>query len=172
MEGSGSGSTSSYSSKSHSIGPPASPPRSSSSISELFDGWAPKSNGGLLGFGTESSKSGFAQQRPGVMGRESNKTEGTATQRGHFEGHSVGNSARNMTGSNSQKYQSIHGKSQSLSDAFLASSLYYGGRDLYHDPSTAKTEGVNGQLNKDNMDDDTNTSKASRGNWWQGSLYY
>ncbi|XP_057854820.1 uncharacterized protein LOC131064636 isoform X3 [Cryptomeria japonica] len=107
-----------------------------------------------------------------VMGRESNKTEGTATQRGHFEGHSVGNSARNMTGSNSQKYQSIHGKSQSLSDAFLASSLYYGGRDLYHDPSTAKTEGVNGQLNKDNMDDDTNTSKASRGNWWQGSLYY
>ena len=42
--------------------------------------------------------------------------------------------------SNSQKYQSS--KSQNLSDAFLGSSLYYGGRDLYHDPSTVKTEGI------------------------------
>ena len=42
------------------------------------------------------------------------------------------------TGSNSQKYQ--RNKSQNLSDAFLGSSLYYGGRDLYHDPSTAKEE--------------------------------
>ncbi|XP_057854811.1 uncharacterized protein LOC131064633 isoform X1 [Cryptomeria japonica] len=165
MEGSGSGSKSSYSSKSPPMGaPPA------SSISELFDGCASKSSGGHFGFGTESSKVGFTQQRAGVMGRVSNQTEGTAIRR-HSEEHDVGSSARNMNGSNSQKGQSNHGKSRSLSDAFLTSSLCYGGRDLYNDPSTAKPEGLHG-FKEDNMDDETNTPKASRGNWWQGSLYY
>ncbi|KAH9327928.1 hypothetical protein KI387_000036, partial [Taxus chinensis] len=161
---SGSGSTSSLSTKSPVMGAltPPRPPPPPPSISELFDGWTSKSNGGPFGFGTESSRAGFTQQRSGVMGRESIQSEGIATQRGPGEGNYGGSSALNVNGGNSQRGQ----RNPNLSDAFLGSSLYYGGRDQYSDPSTARTEGYHGSK-KDSMDDDTNSSKASRGNWWQ-----
>ncbi|XP_071698193.1 uncharacterized protein [Rutidosis leptorrhynchoides] len=52
----------------------------------------------------------------------------------------------------------------------LSSSIYYGGQDIYPSPhATNNTPGhYPSTYNKDGEDD----GRASRGNWWQGSLYY
>ncbi|XP_023768485.1 uncharacterized protein LOC111917061 isoform X1 [Lactuca sativa] len=51
----------------------------------------------------------------------------------------------------------------------LSSSIYYGGQDIYTNPtSTKNTSGHSTQYNQEGEDD----GRASRGNWWQGSLYY
>ncbi|KAK9158917.1 hypothetical protein Scep_005491 [Stephania cephalantha] len=54
---------------------------------------------------------------------------------------------------------------------YLSSSLYYGGQDLYSNPSNRGNTGSSHIFKKDSDSDDPNDS-ASRGNWWQGSLYY
>nr|XP_043622314.1 uncharacterized protein LOC122593918 isoform X2 [Erigeron canadensis] len=51
----------------------------------------------------------------------------------------------------------------------LSSSIYYGGQDIYNNPgATKKTPAGQPTYSKDGEDD----GRASRGNWWQGSLYY
>lgn len=50
-----------------------------------------------------------------------------------------------------------------------SSSIYYGGQDIYSRPQTAQST-VFTTFNKDGGEDDSDG--ASRGNWWQGSLYY
>ncbi|MFS7943453.1 hypothetical protein Hanom_Chr06g00500451 [Helianthus anomalus] len=51
----------------------------------------------------------------------------------------------------------------------LSSSIYYGGQDIYTNPCITKNNpGHSTQYTKDGEDD----GRASRGNWWQGSLYY
>ncbi|KAK4777680.1 hypothetical protein SAY87_017867 [Trapa incisa] len=58
----------------------------------------------------------------------------------------------------------------------LSSSLYYGGRDVYsHSPSIIQNPGAYPTFKKDGEKDDpnsVNSQGASRGNWWEGSLYY
>ncbi|KAK6933088.1 hypothetical protein RJ641_035982 [Dillenia turbinata] len=49
---------------------------------------------------------------------------------------------------------------------YLSSSIYYGGQEVYS-PNSRKAES-HPNFKKDGGDDDS----ASRGNWWQGSLYY
>ncbi|KAH6762041.1 hypothetical protein C2S52_019474 [Perilla frutescens var. hirtella] len=49
-----------------------------------------------------------------------------------------------------------------------SSSIYYGGQDVYSRPESAQNPGTT--FNKDGGEDDSGS--ASRGNWWQGSLYY
>ncbi|KAG7564727.1 hypothetical protein ISN44_As10g014810 [Arabidopsis suecica] len=52
----------------------------------------------------------------------------------------------------------------------LSSSLYYGGQDVYSQSTHNHTYNT---INKDqNRDNNDASSDASRGNWWQGSLYY
>ncbi|GMH10186.1 hypothetical protein Nepgr_012027 [Nepenthes gracilis] len=55
----------------------------------------------------------------------------------------------------------------------LSSSIYYGGRDVYVDPQNTHSTGLysSATFKKDGADDD-DADIASRGNWWQGSLYY
>ncbi|KAG8374355.1 hypothetical protein BUALT_Bualt11G0123200 [Buddleja alternifolia] len=50
-----------------------------------------------------------------------------------------------------------------------SSSIYYGGRDIYSQPKSVENPGLT-TFNKDAGEDDSGS--ASRGNWWQGSLYY
>ncbi|CAK9137618.1 unnamed protein product [Ilex paraguariensis] len=51
----------------------------------------------------------------------------------------------------------------------LSSSIYYGGQDVYSQPQNTQTSGYS-NFNKNWGEDDSGS--ASRGNWWQGSLYY
>ncbi|XP_022966597.1 uncharacterized protein LOC111466230 [Cucurbita maxima] len=52
----------------------------------------------------------------------------------------------------------------------FTSSIYYGGQDVYAHPQNSHNSGVNSTFKKDGGEDDSGS--ASRGNWWQGSLYY
>ncbi|XP_021894530.1 uncharacterized protein LOC110812148 isoform X2 [Carica papaya] len=57
----------------------------------------------------------------------------------------------------------------------LSSSLYYGGQDIYSQSPSTHTSGSYPIFKKDGGEDDgngNNSPGASRGNWWQGSLYY
>ncbi|XWS28774.1 hypothetical protein CRYUN_Cryun25bG0100000 [Craigia yunnanensis] len=57
----------------------------------------------------------------------------------------------------------------------LSSSLYYGGQDIYSHSSSTQTSTSYPIFKKDGGEDDpngNNSQDASRGNWWQGSLYY
>jgi hypothetical protein len=108
-----------------------------------------------------------------ITGSESTNHDGTGAQRSSTEVHSVARTSHVLNGSNSQKGQG-HGKSQGDTHTSLGSSLYYGGPDLCCDPSTTTTEGLLGKMKIDNTEDDKSSSSmgASRGDWWQGSLYY
>ncbi|GMJ03154.1 Salt Induced Serine rich [Hibiscus trionum] len=55
---------------------------------------------------------------------------------------------------------------QCIQPCSLSSSIYYGGQDICPLPQTKKKDSVY----KDEGEDDS--EYASRGNWWQGSLYY
>ncbi|CAN1167084.1 hypothetical protein LINPERHAP2_LOCUS27026 [Linum perenne] len=54
----------------------------------------------------------------------------------------------------------------------LSSSIYYGGQENYSHSSTIQSPTPHPIYKKDGGDEDPNGSSASRGNWWQGSLYY
>ncbi|ESR42467.1 plant/t7h20-70 protein [Citrus sinensis] len=59
---------------------------------------------------------------------------------------------------------------QRVQPCHLSSSIYYGGQDVYSPrPPNSQGPGVNSVFKKDGEDD---SGSASRGNWWQGSLYY
>lgn len=186
MEGSGSGSRSSSGRKGRAS---TTSPLPSSSISDLFGGErsARGTSGGLLGLlgnSNSNSRSLFTRQTHGeeeTTGSASTNPDGTGAQTSSSQGYSFARTSQGLNGSNSQKGQgqsgSFHGKSQNVNNTFLGSSLYYGGPDLCCDPSTTKTESLFGfkhQMKRDGTEDDTNSSSmdASRGNWWQGSLYY
>ncbi|CAN6457373.1 unnamed protein product [Victoria cruziana] len=57
---------------------------------------------------------------------------------------------------------------------YLSSSLYYGGQDICAPSPTSRSQGIS-KFPKDGNDEDSisnSPNSASRGNWWQGSLYY
>lgn len=55
---------------------------------------------------------------------------------------------------------------QRVQPCHLSSSIYYGGQDIYSHPQSTQSSAYK----KDVGEDDSGS--ASRGNWWQGSLYY
>ncbi|KAJ9180642.1 hypothetical protein P3X46_008858 [Hevea brasiliensis] len=59
---------------------------------------------------------------------------------------------------------------QRVQPCHLSSSIYYGGQDIYHHPQNSQSSSMTSMFNKDGAEDDSGS--ASRGNWWQGSLYY
>ncbi|XP_076899696.1 uncharacterized protein LOC143553632 isoform X3 [Bidens hawaiensis] len=78
--------------------------------------------------------------------------------------HSVNNEdrSRNPKTDTSRFYQQ-----ETSQPCHLSSSIYYGGQDVYTNPRIT-TPAHSTQYTKDGEDD----GRASRGNWWQGSLYY
>ncbi|XP_010037782.1 uncharacterized protein LOC104426421 [Eucalyptus grandis] len=58
---------------------------------------------------------------------------------------------------------------QRVQPCHLSSSIFYGGQENYCHPSSTQGSGLNSVSKKDPGEDD---GSASRGNWWQGSLYY
>lgn len=56
-----------------------------------------------------------------------------------------------------------------------SSFLYYGRQEIFQSASTTQNSGLYNVFSKKLEEDDPNASNsqsASRGNWWQGSLYY
>ncbi|XP_060215500.1 uncharacterized protein LOC132642264 [Lycium barbarum] len=71
--------------------------------------------------------------------------------------------------SNKDKNSTFY-QNETTEPCHLSSSIYYGGQDVYYPPTASPNT-----FKKDGEDDDqngNNSNCASRGNWWQGSLYY
>ncbi|XP_010443673.1 PREDICTED: uncharacterized protein LOC104726504 [Camelina sativa] len=77
-------------------------------------------------------------------------------------------------GSQAQRRESSTGEDR-VEPCHLSSSLYYGGQDVYSRSTTNQTYPAVKNERKRNGEDDANgqnSQDVSRGNWWQGSLYY
>ncbi|KAH7657035.1 hypothetical protein IHE45_18G115000 [Dioscorea alata] len=163
------------------------PTGSSSIADELFGrkDAGKSSQSGLFGsiFPTPSSGAGGRDAlQSDLFGSASSRKHG-ATDQG--QGHSWSAHSHSTT-THTGSYGNTHGspsKSQStphkdssysgeaLNTCNLSSSLYYGGQDICS--NTSSTHGYSSQYTKKNGEDDQDSSNmASRGNWWQGSLYY
>ncbi|XP_014515076.1 uncharacterized protein LOC106772942 isoform X2 [Vigna radiata var. radiata] len=128
----------------------------------------PPSAGGIFGsiFSPLSSKTK-------VLGRESlpyelsrkiaNQTRNAKVGIQDYYSKGSGSEAQNTVNNTSSIYQD-----QRVQPCHLSSSIYYGGQDICPSPQSTHNEGFS-TLN-DAGDDESEL--ASRGNWWQGSLYY
>ncbi|XP_054784437.1 uncharacterized protein LOC129291209 isoform X2 [Prosopis cineraria] len=76
----------------------------------------------------------------------------------------------NETQCRANKEMSSIYQEQRVQPCHLSSSIFYGGQDVYYHPQNTENAGLNSLNKKDGGEDDSGI--ASRGNWWQGSLYY
>ncbi|XP_058212897.1 uncharacterized protein LOC131324794 isoform X3 [Rhododendron vialii] len=102
-----------------------------------------------------------------VFGRESLRSEAVGMKQ---------DSANQVPWSSGGEYQNVPNKDsnpyyqeQRVQPCHLSSSIYYGGQDVYSHPQKTQPSGYS-TVNNEGGEDDLGI--ASRGNWWQGSLYY
>ncbi|KAL0316354.1 UNVERIFIED_CONTAM: hypothetical protein Scaly_1955400 [Sesamum calycinum] len=87
---------------------------------------------------------------------------------GLFSGdNNVGGQEQNR--STTKKEMSSYFQEEKVQPFHYSSSIYYGGQDVYAQPQSTQNPSST-TFNKDVEEDDSGS--ASRGNWWQGSLYY
>ncbi|KAM0941399.1 hypothetical protein DsansV1_C17g0148331 [Dioscorea sansibarensis] len=104
------------------------------------------------------------------LGFEIASSKKHATEDQAWKAQSVTAEAKAQEGS-SRKSQNVPYKDKycigaTMDTSSLGSSLYYGGPDVCADFSSQYPP------KKEDDDDQENANMASRGNWWQGSLYY
>ncbi|CAK9151425.1 unnamed protein product [Ilex paraguariensis] len=113
-----------------------------------------------------------------VLGRESLRSEAVEKKQdsAYHDWNTKSGAPDTIPRSNEGESQSMPNKDSSLfyqdekvQPCHLSSSIYYGGQDVYSRPQNTQKPGYS-NLNKDKGEDDSGS--ASRGNWWQGSLYY
>ncbi|XP_073156592.1 uncharacterized protein [Henckelia pumila] len=152
-------------------------PSSSSFPSNLFgvnDSSSAASSSSIFG-------SIFTRTAQGIGSEPLNASE---TEKKHDSGSQALNAKNGVSGSFQEKdVSSGEGRSQSTTNKEMNlyqhehkahpfhydSSIYYGGQDFYSRPPTAPNPCFT-TFNKDGGEDES--GGASRGNWWQGSLYY
>ncbi|XP_027336498.1 uncharacterized protein LOC113850242 isoform X2 [Abrus precatorius] len=118
----------------------------------------------------------FSPPSPKVLGRESLRSEVSgktanetwSSKFGIQDDFSKGNDGQAQNAVD-KDMSSIY-QDQRVHPCHLSSSIYYGGQDIYSQPQSAQNEGLNSLNKNDGGEDDPGI--ASRGNWWQGSLYY
>ncbi|KAJ4911058.1 hypothetical protein Rs2_05679 [Raphanus sativus] len=78
-------------------------------------------------------------------------------------------------GSQAQRRESSTTQEDRVEPCHLSSSLYYGGQDVYSRSTTNQsypTEKNDRLRSVENDANGQNSQDVSRGDWWQGSLYY
>ncbi|KAL1200568.1 hypothetical protein V5N11_032967 [Cardamine amara subsp. amara] len=100
-----------------------------------------------------------------VLGRESTQQE-TVTGAWNDKTSKTGDVDRSNREQQQENLGSVY-QDQKVQPCHLSSSIYYGGPDVYFQPQNSS---INSPNKKDGDEDDSGS--ASRGNWWQGSLYY
>ncbi|KAL5733113.1 hypothetical protein ACOSQ2_032805 [Xanthoceras sorbifolium] len=134
---------------------------SSSSINHLFGpkDSSPSSTSAILG-------SIFPPPPSTGLGRESSQSGKTGSlMRKQGESSVVTNNSKDVR-------SSIY-KNETTEPSYLSSSIYYGGQENYS-PRTRNNDSHHA-FKTDGGEEDpngSNANSASRGNWWQGSLYY
>lgn len=154
---------------------------SASSSSFTVDLFGPKdssksssSSTSLFGsvFGPSSTGLGKDSYHPGIMGASRNQDSGC-----QYGNAKAGNSDymyqknRGESGGRTSKERNSIYQNETAEPCYFSSSIHYGGQEVYS--STAQSTNTQYTLRKDGSEDDPNgNNSASRGNWWQGSLYY
>ncbi|EXC10743.1 hypothetical protein L484_025327 [Morus notabilis] len=115
-----------------------------------------------------------------VVGRNSANSDLIGSWQKHAPGNQAwpttkhGNSVINGEGARSSmpnKDRSSVLQEERVEPCHLSSSLYYGGQDVYSQSPSTRTSAAYPIFKKDGGEDDpngSNSSDASRGNWWQG----
>nr|XP_043634682.1 uncharacterized protein LOC122605793 [Erigeron canadensis] len=109
------------------------------------------------------------------LGRDSSHTRNTGSSKKHEFGGQYGSGKQPTSDYKAQRSMGEKEgnpvyQNEKAEPSYLSSSIYYGGQEVYS-PNT-QTNRPHHTFKKDGGDDDPNGSSASRGNWWQGSLYY
>ncbi|PKU87224.1 uncharacterized protein LOC110097044 isoform X1 [Dendrobium catenatum] len=104
-------------------------------------------------------------------GKDSSHSDFSGTWRKQGEGNSRGSPSKNQ--SSGKKYSNPLYLCELPESCLMSSSVYYGGRDDFIPESSASNNSSSYfNCKKDKEDDSANTDVATRGDWWQGSLYY
>ncbi|KEH28973.1 hypothetical protein MtrunA17_Chr4g0008731 [Medicago truncatula] len=118
----------------------------------------------------------FSTQSPKILGRQSVRSEvsskttndtlntKTVTQESIFKDNG-GEAHKTKKTDMSWLY-----KGQRAHPCHLSSSIYYGGQDIYPIPQSTQNAAFNSKHKNPGGEDDSHM--ATRGDWWQGSLYY
>ncbi|KVI09883.1 uncharacterized protein LOC112522485 [Cynara cardunculus var. scolymus] len=124
---------------------------------------------------TSSSSSGlfssvFGPSSTG-LGRDSShsKNTGSSKKQEYGNGRHSAPDYKTQRGNGEKQGNPIY-QNETVEPSYLSSSIYYGGQEVYS--PNHQTSRPHHTFKKDGGDDDPNGSSASRGNWWQGSLYY
>ena len=147
---------------------------SSSFTSELFGSKEAPASSGIFGAIFAPSSKDL------VFGRESLRSEVTGKKLTdeplHFkpgdqpDGASKESEGESKSITNMDIISSIYRDQRVQQPCHFSSSIYYGGQDIYAHPQSTQNPEYNSSYKKDGIEDDSGS--ASRGNWWQGSLYY
>ncbi|KAG5060227.1 hypothetical protein AAZX31_01G095700 [Glycine max] len=145
---------------------------SSSFTSELFGSKEsrPSSSSGIFGsiFSPPSSK---------VLGRESLRSEMSSKIANETWSSRIGIQDNFSKGYGSEAPNAVNKdmssiyQDQRVQPCHLSSSIYYGGQDIYSNPQSTQNEGFNSMQHRNDGGED-DSEFASRGDWWQGGLYY
>ncbi|KAK4767157.1 hypothetical protein SAY87_023904 [Trapa incisa] len=148
---------------------------SSSLASELFGSRATKpaasSSTGIFGsiFDPPSKIIG----KEFLCSESEKKREFSTKSRSNASGTSIGDGVKSGDGGSKpppdKETSSIYPE-QRVQPCHLSSSIYYGGQENYSHPHNSQGSNTNSTFKKDSGEDDSGA--ASRGNWWQESLYY
>ncbi|XP_062092577.1 uncharacterized protein LOC133798351 [Humulus lupulus] len=112
-----------------------------------------------------------------VLGKEKKRDHGNQAGGGKYERpDNVAQSRKGESSGVTSKDSSSIYQNETVEPCYFNSSIYYGGQENYS-PRTTRTTTHESQhtFKKDGSDDDSNgnnSNSVSRGNWWQGSLYY
>ncbi|XVE52593.1 hypothetical protein DITRI_Ditri02bG0134400 [Diplodiscus trichospermus] len=132
------------------------------------------STSGLFGtiFPPPSTMQGRDSGHTGMMGAWNNQGFPHHSKYGNPD-HTTDSKGQSSGTTNKDKSDSSIYQNETVEPCYFSSSIFYGGQENYS-PSKKTTESPN-YFKKDGENDDpngSNSSGASRGNWWKGSLYY
>ncbi|KAI3470799.1 hypothetical protein Pfo_027462 [Paulownia fortunei] len=114
-----------------------------------------------------------------IFGPPTSMVPGRDTSRPDF-GHAYGNAKHETTtdcktqkGSPMKKDKNSEYENGTVEPCYYNSSIYYGGQEVYSPTTRNLSPQHNYKKDGENVDlNESNSTCASRGNWWQGSLYY
>ncbi|XP_004490927.1 uncharacterized protein [Cicer arietinum] len=108
---------------------------------------------------------------PSVEGRGS-RTQEVGSKNFGAQGTPSNNKGENNRGI-SNKNTSVNYQNETVEPSYFSSSIYYGGQENYSPRSRTTQPHQLFKKDKNNGDPNGNNSNsASRGDWWEGSLYY
>ncbi|KAI4370572.1 hypothetical protein MLD38_018913 [Melastoma candidum] len=140
----------------------------SSSLDVLF---GPRDSG----YGSGSGSFGSIFPPPSaVLGRNSRAQDSGNPTGSRRHGTQASQGYGKADGSGKTKGGGIYPQNETAEPCYLSSSIYYGGQENYS-PRTSRTSESHQMFKKEDGDGESstiNSDSASRGNWWQGSLYY